>query len=135
MNCIRKRTVLVASVVICVMVATVLLYMSKSPFSQPNPNSVVVVIQPGASVNASLGFEPTIITIVIGVNNTVIWKNEDSDWHDVHSDTGVFYSGIIEPGSSWTYTFTTPGTYPYHCDPHPWMTGTIIVDSISPSNS
>jgi len=127
--------VLVASVVICVIAITALLYVSQSPFSQPNPNSVVVVIQPGASVNASLGFEPAIITIVIGVNNTVIWKNEDSDWHDVHSDTGLFYSGMISPGASWTYTFTTPGTYPYHCDPHPWMTGTIIVESITPTLS
>jgi plastocyanin len=131
----KKRGVLVVSVVICVIVTTVLLYMSQPPFSQVNPNSAVVIIQPGASVNASLGFEPTMITVVIGVNNTVIWKNEDSDWHDVHSETGLFYSGIIQPGASWTYTFTSPGIYPYVCDPHPWMTGTIIVDSISPSTS
>ena len=123
---------MVVSVVICVIVSIMLLYMSQSPFSQPNPNSVVVVvIQPGASVNASLGFQPAVITVVIGVNNTVIWKNEDSDLHDVHSDTGMFYSGMIQPGASWTYTFTTPGTYPYHCDPHPWMTGIIIVDPIA----
>ncbi len=131
----KKRVALVVSVVICVIVTTVLLYVSQPPFSQMNPNSVVVIIQPGASVNASLGFEPTMITVVIGVNNTVIWKNEDSDWHDVHSQTGLFYSGIIQPGASWTYTFTSPGTYPYDCDPHPWMTGTIIVDSINPSTS
>jgi|SRR5208282_2622728 len=130
----KKRAALVVAVVICVIVTTVLLYMSQ-PFSEMNPNSVVVIIQPGASVNASLGFEPKMITVVIGVNNTVIWKNEDSDWHDVHSDTGLFYSGIIQPGASWTYTFTLPGTYPYVCDPHPWMTGTIIVDSINPSTS
>ncbi len=131
----KKRVVLVVSVVICVIVTAVLLYMPQPPFSQVNPNSVVVIIQPGASVNASLGFEPTMITVVIGVNNTVIWKNEDSDWHDVHSETGMFYSGIIQPGASWTYTFTSPGAFPYVCDPHPWMTGTIIVDSISPSTS
>ena len=125
---------MVVAVVICVIVTTVLLYMSQ-PFSEMNPNSVVVIIQPGASVNASLGFEPTMVTVVIGVNNTVIWKNEDSDWHDVHSEMGLFYSGIIQPGASWTYTFTSPGTYPYVCDPHPWMTGTIIVDSINPSTS
>ena len=130
----KKRAVLVVAVVICVIVTTVLLYMSQ-PFSEMNPNSVVVIIQPGASVNASLGFEPTMVTVVIGVNNTVIWKNEDSDWHDVHSEMSLFYSGIIQPGASWTYTFTSPGTYPYVCDPHPWMTGTIIVDSINPSTS
>ena len=110
---------------------TVLVFISQSFFNQASPNSVVVVIQPGASVNASLGFEPNTITVMIGVNNTVIWRNEDSDWHDVHSDTGLFYSGIIQPGATWSYTFTVPGTYPYLCDPHPWMTGTVIVDSMN----
>ena len=120
---------LVVSVVICFIVASVLLSVQQSLFNQQN--SSVVIIQSGASVNASLGFEPSTITVMIGVNNTVTWKNEDSDWHDVHSDTGLFYSGMIPPGASWTFTFTTPGTYPYLCDPHPWMTGTVIV--ITPS--
>jgi len=125
----RKRVALGVSVLICVIITTELLYRSQSTFSQSSPNSVVVIIQSGASVNASRGFEPAALIIVIGVNSTVIWKNEDSDWHDVHSDTGLFYSGIIQPGASWSYTFTSPGTYPYLCDPHPWMTGTIIVES------
>jgi plastocyanin len=124
----KKRLALVASAVICLVVAILLFHAPQ--FNWQNRSSVVVVIQPGASINANLGFEPSTITVVIGVNNTVIWKNEDSDWHDVHSDTGLFYSGIIQPGTSWTYTFTTPGTYPYVCDPHPWMTGTVIVISI-----
>ena len=118
------------SVVACLILATVLIYVSQSPFYQTSSTSVDVIIPPGAGVNASLGFEPSTVKVVIGVNNTVIWMNEDSDWHDVHSDTGVFYSGMIQPGSSWTYTFTSSGTYPYHCDPHPWMTGTVIVDSV-----
>jgi len=25
------------------------------------------------------------------------------------------------------YTFIRPGTYPYHCDPHPYMTGVVVV--------
>jgi len=129
----KNRIILVVSAVICLIAATVSLHAPQSLLNQQNHGSVVVIIQPGASVNASLGFEPSTITVVIGVNNTVIWKNEDADWHDVHSDTGLFYSGIIQPGTSWTYTFTTPGTYPYVCDPHPWMTGTVIVISTTPS--
>ena len=125
----KRSMALVVSVLICFIVASVLLSVQQSLFN--HQNSSVVIIQSGASVNASLGFEPSTITVMIGVNNTVTWKNEDSDWHDVHSDTGLFYSGMIQPGASWTYTFTTPGTYPYLCDPHPWMTGTVIV--ITPS--
>jgi hypothetical protein len=39
---------------------------------------VVVIIPPGTGYNPRLGFEPATISIVIGMNNTVIWKNEDS---------------------------------------------------------
>ena len=91
------------------------------------PSQVVVIIANGAGENLHLGFEPSKITIVIGVNNTVIWKNEDSDWHTAHSNIPEFNSGLIQPGDSFTHTFQRAGTYPYHCDPHPWMTGVVIV--------
>jgi plastocyanin len=90
-------------------------------------SEVVVIIPKGASMNASLGFEPSNITVVIGVNNTVVWKNEDSDWHTATSDIPEFDSGMIPPGGSFTHTFLRAGTYAYHCDPHPWMTGVDFV--------
>jgi plastocyanin len=91
------------------------------------PSEVVVIIANGAGENASLGFEPSNITIVIGVNNTVVWKNEDSDWHTATSDIPEFNSGMIPPGGSFKHTFLLAGVYPYHCDPHPWMTGVVVV--------
>ena len=94
-----------------------------------NPTEVVVIIAKGAGENLHLGFEPSKITIVIGVNNTVVWKNEDSDWHTAHSNIPEFNSGLIQPGDSFTHTFQRAGIYPYHCDPHPWMTGVVTVKS------
>jgi len=91
------------------------------------PSEVVVIIPKGAGENVQLGFEPAKIMIVIGVNNTVIWKNEDSVWHTAHSNIPEFNSGLIQPGDSFTHTFQRAGTYPYHCDPHPWMTGVVVV--------
>ena len=95
------------------------------------PKQVVVIIQEGAGENLHLGFSPAKITIVIGVNNTVVWKNEDSDWHTAHSNIPEFNSGMIAPGASFTHVFERAGTFPYHCDPHPWMTGLVIVESSS----
>lgn len=95
------------------------------------PTVVVVIIQNGAGENLHLGFEPAKITIVIGVNNTVVWKNEDSDWHTAHSNIPEFNSGLIQAGDSFTHTFLRSGTYPYHCDPHPWMTGVVTVKASS----
>jgi plastocyanin len=103
-----------------------------STFSTTTNSSVSgtkVSIQPGSGANTtSLYYSPRTITVVIGVNNTVIWTNNDQTTHTV-TDKGVFDSGLLNPGQTFTYTFTTPGTYNYYCTIHAWMTGTVIVKS------
>jgi len=77
---------------------------------------------------SSKGYSPDVIHVVIGVNNTVKWVNNDNSIHTVTSGTaGLFDSGNLNAGQSWTFTFKTPGTYQYHCIYHGWMTGTVIV--------
>jgi plastocyanin len=84
----------------------------------------------GAAGNPnSLGFNPPTITVVIGVNNTVVWTNDDTFPHTVTADSGSFSSGNLNPGDSYSFTFTAPGTYAYHCSYHSWMKGTVIVKS------
>jgi hypothetical protein len=102
-------------------------YLSNNFIGGQQIQIVVVIIPPGAGSDPRLGFEPAVFSIVIGVNNTVIWKNEDSTWHTAHSNVPEFYSNYIEPGGNFTHNFQRPGIYPYHCDPHPWMTGKITV--------
>ena len=80
----------------------------------------------------TFGYSPDAITVVIGKNNTVFWTNDDSAPHTVTSDTaGMFDSGSTGPltsqGGTYQYTFTTPGTYTYHCSFHAWMQGTVKV--------
>jgi nitrite reductase (NO-forming) len=90
--------------------------------------SVHVAILPGAGTNtSSVGYSPVTITVVIGVNNTVVWTNDDSTAHTVTSSTKLFDSGNLNPGDTFDYTFTAPGTYQYACSYHPWMMGTVIV--------
>jgi copper-containing nitrite reductase len=87
-----------------------------------------VNILAGAGTNtASPGFSPATITVVIGVNNTVVWTNRDSSPHTVTSATKAFDSGNLNAGDTFTFTFTAPGTYQYVCSYHPWMKGTVIV--------
>ena len=82
------------------------------------------------SGKTTLGFMPDSITVVIGKNNTVYWTNDDASIHTATSDSaGVFDTGNIVAGASAQWTFTTPGTYTYHCVYHAWMQGTIIVKS------
>jgi plastocyanin len=92
------------------------------------PFSAAVSISPGAGTDtSSKGFSPESITVVLGVNNTVIWTNDDSSPHTVTANNGAFESGNLAPGQSYSFTFTTAGVYQYHCTYHPWMVGTVVV--------
>jgi len=66
--------------------------------------------------------------ITIKVGTTVTWTNKDSVRHTVSSDTGLFESGLFGKGESFSHTFTEAGTFTYHCAPHPYMKGTVIVE-------
>ena len=94
---------------------------------------------------------PAQLTITAGT--TVTWINKDSIGHTVtegnpsspkqpalraFDSSGQAGSGqvsLLQPGQSWSYTFTTPGTYNYYCIVHPYMTGQITVLPASGSNN
>jgi plastocyanin len=63
------------------------------------------------------------------VGDSVIWSNAGSLQHSVTADDSSFDSGLFSTGASWSMTFTSPGTFSYHCSPHPWMKGTVVVQS------
>lgn len=89
--------------------------------------SGTVVMPLGVGSDQGLNYVPVKITVIIGSNNTVTFVNKDSTVHTVTADDGSFDSGNVLAGQSWTYTFTTPGTFAYHCIYHSWMRGTVVV--------
>ncbi len=113
--------------VIVVSIAILILFVA--PFVNPVEAKTVVTIPQGSASNtSSSGYAPNAITVVIGVNNTVIWSNDDSAPHTVTADTsGIFDSGNLNTSQTFTFEFTKPGTYPYHCTYHSWMHGTVNV--------
>lgn len=65
----------------------------------------------------------------IKVGTTVTWTNDDANMmHTVTEVNGLFDSGFLNTGQSWSYTFDTPGEYEYLCLPHPWMRAKVIVE-------
>jgi plastocyanin len=58
----------------------------------------------------------------------VRWVNEDQVQHSVTADDGAFDSGLIDPGRGFQRVFDRPGSYSYHCTPHPFMQGRVIVE-------
>jgi plastocyanin len=92
----------------------------------PSSPDITIVQGAGSSSNAQF-YSPATYTVFAGT--TVSWVNRDGTTHSVTSDSGLFDSGPLPPGASFSYTFTQPGTYHYSCNYHSWMTGTIVVAS------
>lgn len=74
---------------------------------------------------SGFAFDPATITISAG--QSVTWTNKDNVVHTVTADDNSWTSGDIANGQTFTQTFSTAGTYNYHCAIHPNMTGTVIV--------
>lgn len=99
-------------------------------FSQLSTNATLNPVSYVTQVSiAGFAYSPQEVTVVIGTNNTVMWTNMDDEAHTVTSADGVFDSGIMSPGQTFQYTFTTPGTYEYTCSFHPEMEGIVVVES------
>jgi plastocyanin len=73
----------------------------------------------------TVAFSPQRIEIAAGT--TVAWTNNDPLVHTISADDKSWDSGPVEPGKTWTHTFTQPGEYSFHCTPHPFMKGVVVV--------
>lgn len=97
-----------------------------SPTPTPTPTVVTVKI---VEANEQYSFQPATLTITVGTQ--VVWLNTSDAPHTVTSDTaGVFSSTAnINRNQTFKFTFTSAGTFPYHCAIHPYMKATITVTS------
>ena len=74
----------------------------------------------------NFSFSPDSISVKPGVTITV--ENEDGVAHTLTSDSGAFSTGTLNGGSTTHFTAPTkPGSYPYRCTIHQFMTGTLVV--------
>jgi plastocyanin/mono/diheme cytochrome c family protein len=115
--------------------------------SKPPPNTFIdktadksVVIDAVNSTTNSSGYQWEVLgqtssNLIIKAGTTVEWQNHTQGGipHDVVSGSGGTpnnkfpTSPIFSPGGSYSYTFATPGEYPYYCGIHPAMVGWITV--------
>jgi plastocyanin len=71
--------------------------------------------------------------IQVLLSTTVTWTNKDNVPHNVTitpvviSAADAWESGQLYPGQSFTYTFTSRGTFRYYCQDHPGMVGIVTV--------
>ena len=103
---------------------------SPSPQASPAASPVASPMASPAAANrvtiSSFAFHPQTITVAAGTE--VMWTNQDDIPHTVTSNDGKsFSSQLLDTGDELHQRFTKPGTYPYHCALHPFMTATVIV--------
>jgi plastocyanin len=110
----------------------------------PSGETIVNIIEGSSSPDQEDNYMPKLIQVQLTIDNFVIWKNVDNTPHTVTPDShdrdeitdpfsGEFgSSGVIMPGENYEFLFTDAPpngakVIPYHCDPHPWMVGTIEI--------
>ena len=91
---------------------------AQAPTTPAAGDTVDVVIE-------GLGFHPGKVVVALGT--AVRFTNRDRLVHTVTENGGGVDSGEIQPGESKVLVFTQPGAHPFHCTPHPFMTGTVEV--------
>ena len=80
----------------------------------------------GAVTIKGFAYAPKDITVAAG--SKVTWTNQDSAAHTASAtESGGFDTGGLDKGKKKTVTLDKPGTYPYICEFHPTMKGTVTV--------
>jgi plastocyanin len=91
----------------------------------PGPDSVSAGGTTASATVEDFSFQPARLEVRPGT--TVVWTNRGQVIHTVTAEDGSFDSGEIDSGAKGSITFSRPGTYPYHCTPHPFMKGVVVV--------
>ncbi|MFA5259588.1 MAG: plastocyanin/azurin family copper-binding protein [Candidatus Pacearchaeota archaeon] len=119
------------AVIAVILIVGYVWYNGSKPIDNPNVNLPDNNISSlGKTYNieiTNLAFSTLSLTIKQG--ETVIWKNLDSQTHTVTSDKqDEMSSKLLKTNEVYSHTFNTAGTFDYHCEVHPKMKATIIVE-------
>src|SRR5215467_13581844 len=113
----EARILLLISVLITAAFVMMSCYKSKSSYNSNTTTSKISI--------TSTGYSPASVSVTSG--STVTWTNNDNMSHAITTAEGSINSGDIAPGSSYSKTFTTAGTYNYYDTHNINMTGVLIV--------
>jgi plastocyanin len=90
--------------------------------------AMVNIVEPPFKQPQEWHYDPAALTVKVG--ETITWTNTGAVLHTVTADDGsAFDSGNLNPKATFTFTPRQAGTIAYHCTLHPWMKGTITVQS------
>ena len=99
-----------------------------APSPTPTQTSTVANVKI-VEQNGKYSFQPATLSIKMGTQ--VEWLNTSDAPHTVTSDAAGDFNSTsnITQNQTFKFTFTKAGTFPYHCNIHPYMKATITVTS------
>ena len=116
-------------VVLAVVIVAIMQHKSTNSASSTSSNSSAAssATETNSVTVENFAFNP--ITIKVKLGTTVTWTNKDPVHHTVTGDDSTINlsSNLIGQGETYSYTFNKVGSFTYHCTPHPYMHGTVIV--------
>lgn len=133
----KNKFLLIAVMVISIaVVAGVIASQSMKPDTTSNKNDPMMsrdtTVKQAANtvIIQDYAFSPSPITVKKGT--AVTWTNKDMAKHNIEMDEGQPEGGpaespLLNKGETYSYTFDTVGTFNYHCSPHPYMKGSVVV--------
>jgi plastocyanin len=95
--------------------------------SASTPASAPAVVSGTTVAITNFAFSPASLAVKAGTK--VTWTNKDGDAHTVTStgSGGPLNSAAMNTNDTFSFTFTTPGTFNYLCTIHPFMTAVVTV--------
>jgi plastocyanin len=70
-------------------------------------------------------YSPVSVTVRVGTK--IVVTNKDQTAHTLTAKSGAFDTGTIQPGKTMSFTVKKVGVYPYYCQFHAFMLGTLKV--------
>lgn len=127
----NRRNIALAIIVIAVV--SVGLYLLLGRDSKQSPTTTPVAEKATVLITEQ-GFSPSTITVSKGT--TVVWTNQDAKPHQVAADPypsassfpELFSKQPIGSEGSYSFRFKNSGTWTYHDQLNPEMSGTIVVE-------
>jgi amicyanin len=99
----------------------------QSPPASASPTAADSPAPQGGAAVAIADFKFSPATLTVPVDTTVTWTNNDGEPHTIAAKDGSFHSPGMDTHGTYSFTFTTTGSYDYICSIHPFMTGTVVV--------
>lgn len=121
----RKKIIIILILVLTLVVISALIYQNKKSTQSTLKPQVVIMV-------TASGFQPETVTVPSG--SEVVWKNVDVSPHRIAinpypvAENAELDSGVIVPGSSYTFMATEPKTISYHDETNPEFNATLVVE-------